>query len=404
VPTPAPSGLYVLGVVNTASCPALAYYIGSEAACRAAGAALNLAWGSAVNLATVPRWCSATTTNVYFNAHPIGAGFITAQPLCLTSGTPAPTDVGDTHPPTLSPAFELTVAPTLSPTFPGGEPCAFDAAEHSPSGTVDTRACWASGLVCCAVVLRLCRLLCRATFSPISGALVLLAKVAVRYCLTCTQRLERHPAAQRGTPRRWRAVDSARLLSGYRSGTRVLGCCGKVEGPHARAVLSCAGAYVSGAVGSNECPAGSVRIATEAACRAAAAAAGKTADSPFGRFYATEPRGCIYYNTSGDYAYFNTHAVGAGSSYSQLLCAAVTTGAPSHCTDARVCGRVRVGTAHVNHARTCTIVRALSGVHCGGTSGQAHSADCVARQRRWGGVVWELPVGVCASNRYHRVL
>jgi hypothetical protein len=95
--------LYVLGAVNTAICPAQAYYIGSEAACRAAGAALNLTWGSAVNLATVPRWCSATTTNVYFNLHPIGAGFITAQPLCLTSGTPAPTNPGDTSPPTLAP-------------------------------------------------------------------------------------------------------------------------------------------------------------------------------------------------------------------------------------------------------------------------------------------------------------
>jgi hypothetical protein len=103
--------LYVLGAVNTASCPARAYYIGSEAACRAAGAALNLAWGSAVNLATVPRWCSATTTNVYFNAHPIGAGFISAQPLCLTSGTPAPTNVGDTHPPTRAP---VTLAPNAA--------------------------------------------------------------------------------------------------------------------------------------------------------------------------------------------------------------------------------------------------------------------------------------------------
>ncbi len=87
------AGLYVLGVINTASCPASAYHIGSEAACRTAGAAFNLAWGSAVNLATVPRWCSATTTNVYFNSHPTGAGIITAQPLCL-SGTATPTVSG----------------------------------------------------------------------------------------------------------------------------------------------------------------------------------------------------------------------------------------------------------------------------------------------------------------------
>ncbi len=89
------------------------------------------------------------------------------------------------------------------------------------------------------------------------------------------------------------------------------------------AVLSCAGAYVSGAAGSNECPVGSVRIETEAACRTAAAAAGKT-------FYGVMtnpdyPRGCSY-DTYNNYAYFNDHAVGAGVSYAQLLCAA---GAPT---------------------------------------------------------------------------
>jgi hypothetical protein len=92
----------------------------------------------------------------------------------------------------------------------------------------------------------------------------------------------------------------------------------------------CAGAYVSGAAGSNECPAGSVRIETEAACRAAAAAAGKIVGSsslPFVETDADYPRGC-YYVTRNNYAYFNTHAVGAGSPNYRLLCAAATTGAP----------------------------------------------------------------------------
>ncbi len=90
---------------------------------------------------------------------------------------------------------------------------------------------------------------------------------------------------------------------------------------------SCAGAYVSGASGSNECPAGSVRIETEASCRTAAAAASKTMGSDFVQIYASYPRGCYScaYNSN---AYFNTHAVGAGSSGKPLLCAAVTTGAP----------------------------------------------------------------------------
>ncbi len=107
------------------------------------------------------------------------------------------------------------------------------------------------------------------------------------------------------------------------------------------AVLSCAGAYVSGADGSNECPAGSARIETEAACRTAVAAAGKTAGSTFVETYPYYPRGCYYY-TGSNYAYFNTHAVGAGSSSAQLLCATVTTGAPLH-APTRVCCAVLGG-------------------------------------------------------------
>ncbi len=80
---------------------------------------------------------------------------------------------------------------------------------------------------------------------------------------------------------------------------------------------------MSGAAGSNECPAGSLRIEAEAACRTAAAAAGKTAGSPFVRTLGSYPRGCYYIT----YAYFNAHAFGAGHSDAQPLCAAVTTGA-----------------------------------------------------------------------------
>ena len=89
-------------------------------------------------------------------------------------------------------------------------------------------------------------------------------------------------------------------------------------------MLSCAGTYVSGAVNSNACPAGSVRIETEVACRTAAAAAGMTFGST--SVEADYPRGC-YYSTSNR-AWFNPHAVGAGRSGFQLLCAAVTTGVP----------------------------------------------------------------------------
>ncbi len=114
---------------------------------------------------------------------------------------------------------------------------------------------------------------------------------------------------------------------------------------------------MSGAAGSNACPAGSVRIEAEAACRTAAAAAGKTPSTstsfPFVRTDSTRPRGCFY--STSNYAYFNTHAVGAGYS-ALLLCAAlVTTGAPPpHAADARA--RVSTGARVCRHC-ACTTVR-----------------------------------------------
>ncbi len=114
----------------------------------------------------------------------------------------------------------------------------------------------------------------------------------------------------------------------------VRGCCSTAEGRALQRAVRCcrAGAYVSGDWGSNACPAGSARIETEAACRTAAAAAGKTPSAstsyPFVQTFATSPRGCYYYTTDNA-AFFNAHAVGAGNSGQQLLCAAtVTTGAP----------------------------------------------------------------------------
>jgi hypothetical protein len=122
-----------------------------------------------------------------------------------------------------------------------------------------------------------------------------------------------------------------------RSTARVTGVhdrCGTAEG--------CTGAYISGAAGSNECPAGSVRIEAEAACRAAAAATGKAANVPFVETISSYPRGCYYY-TIVNTAYFNTDPVGAGKSGYQLLCAAVTT------TGART------NTPPPQFARVCTV-------------------------------------------------
>ncbi len=138
---------------------------------------------------------------------------------------------------------------------------------------------------------------------------------------------------------------------------------------------SCAGAYVSGAVGSNACPAGSVWIATEDACRTAAAAAGKTPGSPFVETDPYVPRGCYYVSSStsvyNNYAYFNPHPVGFGATMYRLLCA-VTSGARARtparaaalcmCSEARVC--------------TCVIVRALR--RCGGAAGYSRGTGYCA--------------------------
>ena len=122
-------------------------------------------------------------------------------------------------------------------------------------------------------------------------------------------------------------------------------------------MLSCAGAYVSGAAGSNECPAGSTRIANQAACRTAATAAGKLVGSPFVETESAYPRGC-YYSISDNTAYFNRDAVGAGVSDYQVLCAAAaTTGAPPPRRCARLCAlawsaaQCMFSDAHVSHAR-----------------------------------------------------
>jgi hypothetical protein len=80
---------------------------------------------------------------------------------------------------------------------------------------------------------------------------------------------------------------------------------------------------VSGAVGSNECPAGSVRIEAEDACRSAATAAGMHVGNGFVETTSARPRGC-YYWTDNNYAYVNNDAVGAGYSRRQLLCAVIT--------------------------------------------------------------------------------
>jgi hypothetical protein len=173
---------------------------------------------------------------------------------------------------------------------------------------------------------------------------------------------------------------------------RVQECTAAAARPRAaRAMLSCAGAYVSGAAGSNECPAGSTRIVTEAACRTAAASAGMTFGST--SVEANYPRCCYYYISPTDIlaiditAYFNTHAVGAGEASSRPLCAAVaTTGAPlrAPCGSAGPTGERRVwcGTMHRQTygalTRYCTEAR---GQRVSRSCASARFSGCVPQRR-----------------------
>jgi hypothetical protein len=98
--------------------------------------------------------------------------------------------------------------------------------------------------------------------------------------------------------------------------------------PRHRRMLECAGDYVYGAFSSNECPAGSARIATATGCRAAADAAGR-GYSPAFQSQSTMPRGCY---VTGLAVFLNVHATGDPDAAARLLCytgTAVFTPAPT---------------------------------------------------------------------------
>ncbi len=84
------SGVYVLGAINTNSCPVASEQITSEAQCLLATAALSLVAASpmASSYATYPKGCYlysyGSTRVVYFNPHPTGAARSdsTSTPIC----------------------------------------------------------------------------------------------------------------------------------------------------------------------------------------------------------------------------------------------------------------------------------------------------------------------------------
>ncbi len=123
------AGLYVFALINTNECADFSTRITDVAVCRAAAPLLGRNFSVSGTFVSAPRGCYIITTTgaVWFNAHATGAGAADKQLVCYT-GTPAPTNVGDTNPPTRAPTSYM---PTASPTTRSPTP----APTRSPTST-----------------------------------------------------------------------------------------------------------------------------------------------------------------------------------------------------------------------------------------------------------------------------
>jgi hypothetical protein len=82
------AGAYVLGTINTNSCPAGSSVIIAAAQCQAAATALGLRYDGPKNYWLEPRGCSrsASTNMVEFNSHASGAADPDYTPICAAAG------------------------------------------------------------------------------------------------------------------------------------------------------------------------------------------------------------------------------------------------------------------------------------------------------------------------------
>jgi hypothetical protein len=82
------AGAYVLGTINTNSCPTGSSVITTEAQCQAAATALGLRYAASTNYGTQPRGCarSASLNTVEFNSHASGAADPDYAPICAAGG------------------------------------------------------------------------------------------------------------------------------------------------------------------------------------------------------------------------------------------------------------------------------------------------------------------------------
>ena len=82
------AGAYVLGTINTNSCPAGLSVITAAAQCQAAATALGLRYAASTTCGTQPRGCarSASLNMVEYNSHASGAADLDYTPICAAAG------------------------------------------------------------------------------------------------------------------------------------------------------------------------------------------------------------------------------------------------------------------------------------------------------------------------------
>ena len=87
-----PAGGYVVGAINTNSCPVGSTVISSSATCTAAAVALGTTFAQLSNNPAYPAGCFKLVTDglLYRNIQPVGSASPSAIPVCAAAGAPHP--------------------------------------------------------------------------------------------------------------------------------------------------------------------------------------------------------------------------------------------------------------------------------------------------------------------------
>ncbi len=174
------------------------------------------------------------------------------------------------------------------------------------------------------------------------------------------------------------------------------------------AVVFVSGAYVLGAINTNSCPVGSVRITTEAQCRLAIAALSLVAASTMVDTSAEYPKGCYLYRSDSK-VYFNPHPTGTAHSTSTPICGPAPSastaqpgclGAPVTAlrSDAQRVQLPRASARRSHHSRPCRPAQPQVSLCCGRFPRRVafrHGLGALCRRVRLRGIgEQQLPRGI----------